>query len=358
MPEPLREHLESPTDEARISRMWENVRRRRASRRPSMAPVAAAACLAAAAAAVLFWPRAPLELTLTEGGAPGVLVAAERATEVEFSDGSAVRLAPHSRVETLENDATRFSLLLAEGAARFEVTPGGPRRWRIEGGAATVEVVGTVFEVDRRDGGLRVEVERGVVVVRGERVPDRVVRLTRGQSLTVDAPRVAVAPPPPRSAPLEPAPPPPEVVPAPEPPPRAAAPRPEPAPRPRGRVELAPPSTGVDGLLERAREAEAQGQVHRQAALLRRVSEGDDPRAALAAFTLGRLEMDRLGHPEQARGALRRALALGLPRRLAEQARARLRTLDSGGPPAHAPREIEPPDTMLGAPAVPDPSPK
>ena len=57
------------------------------------------------------------------------------------------------------------------GGVRFEVEPDGPRRWTIETGLATVEVVGTVFEVERAPGAVDVRVERGVVVVRGERVP-------------------------------------------------------------------------------------------------------------------------------------------------------------------------------------------
>lgn len=46
------------------------------------------------------------------------------------------------------------------------VQPGGPRRWQVEGGLATIEVVGTA-------GRLRVSVQRGAIVVRGEGVPDR-----------------------------------------------------------------------------------------------------------------------------------------------------------------------------------------
>jgi len=50
----------------------------------------------------------------------------------------------------------------------------------------------------------------------------------------------------------------------------------------------------------------------------------DDPRAGLAAFTLGRLELDRLGRPADAVTDLERALALGLPRGLVADARQRL----------------------------------
>ena len=62
--------------------------------------------------------------------------------------------------------------------------PGGPRRWQIECGLATVEVVGT-SSAARGPHGLRVGVERGVVLVRGERVVNHVRRLTAGESMEI-----------------------------------------------------------------------------------------------------------------------------------------------------------------------------
>ena len=49
-----------------------------------------------------------------------------------------------------------------------------------------------------------------------------------------------------------------------------------------------------------------------------------DPQAPLAAFALGRLELDALDRPRQAAAALSRALALGMPQGLREDVRARL----------------------------------
>jgi len=49
-----------------------------------------------------------------------------------------------------------------------------------------------------------------------------------------------------------------------------------------------------------------------------------DPRTPLAAFTLGRLQLDALGHPAQAASAFTQAIALGLPQSLQEDAYARL----------------------------------
>ena len=49
-----------------------------------------------------------------------------------------------------------------------------------------------------------------------------------------------------------------------------------------------------------------------------------DARAAVAAFTLGRLELDTLGEARPAATAFARAIALGLPGGLVEDAYARL----------------------------------
>jgi hypothetical protein len=49
-----------------------------------------------------------------------------------------------------------------------------------------------------------------------------------------------------------------------------------------------------------------------------------DAQAPLAAFALGRLELDSLGHAQAAASAFRKALDLGIPRSLREDVRARL----------------------------------
>ncbi|MFM2152704.1 MAG: hypothetical protein RL199_1139 [Pseudomonadota bacterium] len=137
-----------------------------------------------------------------------------------FSDGSRIAGLRSPGLAIVENSRTRFLLQLGRGAARFEVTPGGPRRWVVETDLATVEVIGTVFEVDRDDAGLDVRVEHGIVLVRGEQVPERMRRLTQGESLHIDAPQAPDARPAPVSdepAPGRPTPPSPASRPTPRP---------------------------------------------------------------------------------------------------------------------------------------------
>lgn len=321
---PLAQYLDPPTDEARISRMWSAIRLAPEPR--SRATWTLAAIPLAAAAAVLgwfVWPTAAVEPTPPAAFLPpAAFEAAESGATFELADGSRIELEAHTLLTTIASDDQRFVTLLERGRATFEVRPGGSRRWVVESGLATIEVVGTVFEVERDDERVEVRVRRGVVLVRGERVPDRVVRLSAGEALTVTAARVieaaAEAHPERSEARAEPA--------AEAPPVR---PRLRPGPRPtRPSSAAAPLELSVGELMRRAAEARRSGDARRAAGLLQRASaHGDDPRAALASFTLGRIEMDELGRRARARQALRRALALGLPQRLEQQARRRLQQL-------------------------------
>ena len=60
--------------------------------------------------------------------------------------------------------------------------------------------------------------------------------------------------------------------------------------------------------------------VREQAAVV--AQHADDPRAALAAYSLGRLRLERTGELRNAARTFARALELGLPKKLAKGARA------------------------------------
>ena len=329
LPDPISEVLEDTAGEARVRRLWRGIEARRGkarSRRASRAVMGVALAAAAAALVWIAWPSgAPGPLLLADGGR---LAAREGEARIALADGSAIVLAPGARIEPLRNDARALALRLVRGQARFEVEPGGPRTWTVETGVATVEVVGTVFTVERGDGWARVEVERGVVVVRGERVPDRAARLTRGGSLTVgELPRLSASPisaepegggvPSRRGATdgiAEPAAPP---VPAEEP----AVPR---RAQPRGPSASDAPGEDANALMARAAQARLGGRPSEAASLLEQaMAREGDPAAGVAAFTLGRLELDVLSRPDRAASAFTRALALPLPPRLREDAAAR-----------------------------------
>jgi transmembrane sensor len=347
---PIKDQLREPADEATLNRIWNQIDRNPlegrapAARRRRVALGGVAVAVCAGLAVATFVRRDVGPLRFADGRALSAVDATAAAARVALSDGSALELGAGARFAPLESTGTSFIGVLQQGRAAFDVRPGGPRRWQIECGLATVEVVGTRFSCDRAPGRLRVAVERGVVLVRGERVPDRARRLAAGESLDVvdvvgsPAP-LAAAEPPPATSPL--------VAPPLERAPPATAPAAWRELARRGRFDEAFNQTfgsqtfgalgakglrreterlGVADLLALADVARLSGHPREAVAPLERILStfAHDPQAPLAAFALARLELDALDRPRRAVTALERALALGTPQSLREDVRARL----------------------------------
>lgn len=346
---PLKESLRMPDDEQALARIWsridagerQNARGLRRALRLDR-PALAGAVLAVAAAMVIWVGLSRGDagpLRLADGQAIAAIQAPPSGAVMAMSDGSRVTLSGGARFEPLLSTATSFVAMLQNGRADFEVRPGGPRRWQIECGLATVEVVGTGFSCAREPGRLRVSVQHGAVLVRGDQVRDRAQRLGAGQSLEIVDP--LLPPPPPTAAPA--ARPGPTAAPEPEEtPPAVVAPPPArvswrelaqsgrqrdafAALGPRGLMRETR-QAGVSDLLLLADVARLSGHPREAVAPLERILDAypRDPQSPLAAFALGRLDLDALDAPAQAARALDRALALGLPQSLREDARARL----------------------------------
>lgn len=378
MPErgPIKDLLRDPTPgPATVDRMWAAVQRAGERRRRRRTAIAASGLVLAPAIVLLAiaWRggRAPGPLRLEGGAALAVLEPPPGAPrEVTLDDGSRLALGAGARLETLDNDGGRFDAALRRGTVDFTVVPGGRRRWVIEAGAVTVEVIGTRFAVERAPDHVEVRVSEGVVLVRGDRVPGRVQRLVAGDVIRIDEPAATRAPAPPPPPPTEAGPGPREApvspagsrepnrrahgtrLPQPPPPiPDASAPSSPPPPPPP------PPAPGWKELAEQRRFTDAWSALGAggPAAVARGLDDPDalllladvarlsghateaatvlealgarfpsDPRAALGAFTLGRIAFDDLDDPARAATAFSRALAIGLPRALAEDAWARL----------------------------------
>lgn len=351
---PIRERLESPTDEATLTRMWSGVVSRRASSaRPRSVPVIAASAAIVVLVALTFAIRSS-----PRSAGPALGVPLVDATSL--SDGSHVAIASGARLVPLVHDAHEVGLLLEAGRVELEIPAGTGRRWWIEAGLARVEVVGTRFVVDRGDDRVRVEVMRGAVLVHSSHLAQRVVRVAAPASLTVEAktePRgasawvevdrgdsIATTAPTGRDAPIA------EAEPAVAPTrgssrgtskevsgPDAArevsatttatssAPAPEASdrPNPASTASAEPAAADLFAAADRARAEGAHGEAAEH--LQRLVDDHpNDLRAPVAAFTLGRLRLERLGDPSAAAQAFERAIALGLPRTLEEDAHARL----------------------------------
>ena len=67
-----------------------------------------------------------------------------------------------------DNSASAVSFSLDAGRVRFDIRPGGPRRWTVKSGGVTVTVLGTCFTVERTETHTTVSVERGKVRVRAD----------------------------------------------------------------------------------------------------------------------------------------------------------------------------------------------
>jgi transmembrane sensor len=334
LPVPIRDALAEPDDLA-VERVLQGWRARRDARRIRTTVVGAGAMAVAAAVCFAVIARRPVPV--------GPLLRDDGALPRAVESGAVARLLDRSevsvrggRVVVLGNTARSFETRLDGGRARFSVTPGGPRRWSVTCEGVVVDVTGTVFEVEREPTAVRVSVERGAVRVTSRRLRGpRAV--TAGQWVRVplvdDAPRPPAATPAPTVAVEPPAPLARTAPPAPS--------RPTPAWRDlarQGAYDQAWQQLGVGGvtrversssaadLLELADVARLSGHPAEAVSPLERVlrEHAGDPAAPLAAFALGRLQLDALGRPDRAAEALERALALGVARSLEDDVRARL----------------------------------
>jgi transmembrane sensor len=322
LPTPFEPWLDEPLPEVDVQRIWRELHT------PQPAPWYAQRHLQLSAAGVMLlcalalgaWmQREPAPLALRDAGSltRSLVLGGDAASAFQLTDGSQIALGGASRLEVVENSATRFALKLERGRVQFDVQPGGPRRWSIACGEVRVEVVGTSFVVDQSTRGVGVEVKHGVVVVRGAGVEHGERRLSAGERLYIE--RRPLAPPPTAAS-----------APAP-----AARPLPENAgPRDAAsghatldhRPEAHPsaPRASLSSLLREADAARQRGDDARAASLLERVraTAPGSVHAALASWTLARMRMQR--EPSLAAADIASALQADLPSGLREAARARL----------------------------------
>jgi len=358
-PPPLRAELREPLDDEAVERVWRRVaaRRRRSVGARGFALAAAAVTVVALGGIIGKIRRDRAEharVVHASGGAlraaGGGLFRAYGATAergfVALSDGSRIEIDAGGALDAIENNGRVFVVRIASGRVTFDVRPHGPRRWTIECGLAIVEVVGTRFVVERTAARVRVDVQHGIVRVRGERVSGGDVWLTAGRAITVESRESTSAPR--------------ELVQTTE------------APRNGGRAAehdgggarsasaatSASPAAAVDdagidwrpladrgafgdayavlgatGIAREAQRADPDALID-LADVARRSGHPDDALvplrrlltdfpnasgAATAAYTLGRLELESLGQPAAAASDLALALRLGLPRGLVEE---------------------------------------
>jgi transmembrane sensor len=279
--------------------------RRRRRRRLRRLALAGAAMGGIGLAVVLGTPRAPGPAPLTTS----VPLRADRPTAeartLRLADGStATPLDATSEIAVADPAAEHLGLTLARGRARFQVTRNPARSFVVRAGGVTVTVIGTVFTVERVADRVGVSVERGTVRV-GWGVGTAV--LGEGQSgwypplvvSTAGAPKPAPA--------------------------RPASARPQPAVAAPDSVVAPPVRESAEQLLLQADRERLAGRAEAGVELLRRLlrDHGDDPRAPLAAFTLGRVLLIDLARPQEAAVAFAEVRRLSAGGPFAEDALAR-----------------------------------
>jgi transmembrane sensor len=336
LPTPIKQLLLARQPEERLQRIWHGIAARRSRPRSRIVVGYALAAACAALLVVLgLWShlgRSTAQPSASQLALPSSIVGTTDQHTQSFGFGAAVTVAKGTRLDVLNQSPKEMLLALRHGVARFDIRPGGPRRWQIECGGTTVEVVGTEFVVERDPRVLRVAVSRGKVLVRGERVPDAVQALDAGRELTiryesqpnaVSGPEVAS-----ESASVEP---PRSLKPAAGADWRSAARRSEwqhawQLLGADGLAREASRSDDVVDLLALADVARLSGHPEQATAPLRQIVQGhaSDSRAAIAAFSLGKILLVQLGRAAEAASAFESAIALQLPASLVEDAEARL----------------------------------
>ena len=216
---------------------------------------------------------------------------------IRLGDGSlATPLEAGSEVVVAEQTKTRTAVKLARGRARFEVAQQLDRVFVVQAAPVTITVIGTVFTVEQVADRVGVSVERGTVRVDwgvGSRL------LEKGENgwfppLVVNAQVETPALPVPRARPAR-------LV-------QDAVSKPSSPPTAKGE--------SAEELLLAADAARLAGHHAQGARLLKQALEQHptDPRAPLAAFSLGRVLLMELGHPKEAAAAfaeVRRILPSG-----------------------------------------------
>ncbi|UJR83085.1 FecR family protein [Sandaracinus amylolyticus] len=332
-----REHALPAWTDARGAQLAARVDARR--RRRAVARVVSATGLVLAAAAASFWMVARGEVPAPVARAPEVVAPAPAV--LRFADGSiATPLGDDTElfVDRMASDAIELSLV--RGAARFAVTPGLPRAFRVRAGTVTVSVIGTEFTVTREGSGAIVEVDHGRVRIEWEH--DGRDELSAGERGVYPRARVEAEPTAVRDEPAA-----------------ARAPRvrtsrgreraaerevtPEPAPVTPDWRALAAEGRYDDGyallladtrvlrsddvgtLVFAADCARLSGHPAESLPYLRRALEigRDDERAPLVSFTLGRVLLQQLDRPAEAADAFAQARALAPEGSLAPDALAR-----------------------------------
>lgn len=274
---------------------------------------------------------------------PGEVLRAGR--RVKLADGSTAELTnPNSQLTVDINESDHVSVHLEAGTAHFEVLPNTLRRFSIFADTVEIVVIGTALDVERDQGRVRVAVAHGKVRVRSANgttfVRDGEARWFEQVAPRENTPELRVVPPTPSPSP-------PAAL---KPVPRKVSRRTQRAAAAQAATsepsrtewrslsqsgdlegayrlleEGAPVPNDPEALMEAADAARLTNHSETAVLYLRSVlsAHRDSPATPLAAFTLGRVLLERLGRPAEAADAFATARQLAPRGSLAQDALAR-----------------------------------
>jgi transmembrane sensor len=345
----LRENVVPEWSDTRSERLFAGVGQLRRRRRLQKA--SAGTAVAALTCGLVFWqlqdrpqpsvvaeraPSAPSAASPQPSAATTPAIQPEQAPRIgarmraQLADGSRVQVTSERGELAIErNQREAIDLRLLSGAAHFDVVPNSQRRFVVAAGSVEVSVIGTVFEVERAPGRVRVTVSRGKVRVR---TAAGTALVQGGESSWFDELDGAPIAPAPR-----------EATPAPSKSRRGRhtqQARDEVSPRAdwrslsqsgdyEGAYRLLAEGNAVEddsaALMDAADAARLSGHPEASLSYLRKVLDGhrQSPVAPLAAFTLGRVLLERMGQPSEAADAFATARNLAPQGSLAQDALAR-----------------------------------
>ncbi|MBI4820739.1 MAG: FecR domain-containing protein [Deltaproteobacteria bacterium] len=265
------------------------------------------------------------ELLTRSGESLDVLATGETPLVTELSDGTVISLGPESRLSALRTEVGDASFLFERGRVSLDLELGSDTRLTVDAGSMRVEMIGASIELSRTASVTEIFVRKGRVLVRGDEIEGKSTRLTGGSSLRLTH---ETAPPPKPIITTLPA----VVLAEPQP---SAPKAPDPPSELEDRIELierrierraaTPDESAFERLLISAELERKRGRPAEAASLL----EAAIPRAAkpsdagLAAYSLAHIELMSLGRWKSAATHYERAIALGLPPELDEEAHAR-----------------------------------
>jgi hypothetical protein len=177
-----------PVDENGLRRLERGSRRGGRLRWPVVSVLGLAALAAVAAPTAWFAARRPGPLTfeVIDGtvGAAGEILQGQTATRIHFSDGSDIALGREARAQVGDLAAEGGRIVLSNGRAHTFFVPRPRTRWQVMAGPYTVQVTGTVFDVQwsEENQAFDVWLQKGSVRVSGPLIGDGMV-VTHGHHL-------------------------------------------------------------------------------------------------------------------------------------------------------------------------------